>query len=144
MKLKKENQKGERKMKRLDPTVRDLLFGAFLYAIVVELIGMIIVENRLSYSLGILVGYICVVLMVCHMYLTLERILDMDPDSASKHSLMNSILRYVVLFAVLVIAIVVPNISVIAVIIMIFGMKISASLQPQINKYITSKIFKES
>jgi flagellar biosynthesis protein FlhB len=131
-------------MRRLDSTVRDLLFGALLYAAVVELIGMIFVSNRLSYSLGIVVGYICVVWMVCHMYLTLERILDMDPDSASKHSLMNSILRYVILFGVLVVAVLVPQISVVAVIIMLFGMKLSASLQPQIHKYITSKIFKEN
>ncbi len=129
-------------MKRLDPTVRDLLIGAFLYALAAELIGMIFVTNRWSYSLGILVGYICVALMICHMYLTLEKVLDMDPDSASRRSLMNSILRYVVLFAVLVTAVVVPNISVIAVIIMLFGMKISASLQPQIHKYITSRMFK--
>lgn len=131
-------------MKRLDPTVRDLLIGAFLYALAAELIGMIFVTNRWSYSLGILVGYICVALMICHMYLTLEKVLDMDPDSASRRSLMNSILRYVVLFAVLVTAVVVPNISVIAVIIMLFGMKISASLQPQIHKYITSRMFKEN
>ncbi len=130
-------------MKRLDPTVRDLLLGALIYGIIVEVIGLILVENRFSYSLGILVGYICVVLMTCHMYLTLEKALDMDPDSASKYVLRNSILRYVSLFAILVGIMLIPQISVIAVIIMIFGMKISAVLQPQISKYITSKIFKE-
>ena len=50
---------------------------------------------------------------------------------------------FVIMFAILVVAMLVPQISVIAVIIMIFGMKISAFLQPLINKYITSKIFKE-
>lgn len=130
-------------LKRLDPTVRDLLTGALLYGIIVEIIGMILVENRLSYSLGILVGYICVVFMVCHMYLTLEKALDMDPDSASKFSTRNNILRYVILVIILMLVAWLPKVSVIAVIIMIFGMKISAFLQPVISKYITSKIFKE-
>lgn len=130
-------------MKRLDPTVRDLLTGALLYGIIVEIAGLIFVENRMSYSLGILVGYICVTFMLCHMYLTLEKALDMDPDSASKYSLRNNILRYVVVAVIVVVAAWIPQISAIAIIIMIFGMKISAFLQPQISKYITSKIFKE-
>ncbi len=130
-------------LKRLDPTVRDLLIGALLYGIIVEIAGLILVENRLNYTLGILVGYISVVFLICHMYLTLEKALDMDHDAATKYGLRNSILRYVIMFAILVVAILAPQISVIAVIIMIFGMKISAFLQPLINKYITSKIFKE-
>lgn len=130
-------------MKRLEPTVRDLLIGALLYGIIVEGIGLLIVENRGSYSLGILAGYLCVACMICHMYLTLEKALDMDPESATKYGRRNSLLRYVTMFAVLVAAMLIPGISVIAVIIMILGMKISAFLQPQIHKYITSKIFKE-
>lgn len=130
-------------LKRLDPTVRDLLTGALLYGIIVEIVGMIMVENRLSYTLGILVGYICVVLMVCHMYLTLEKALDMEPEQASKFSTRNNLLRYAILVVVLILVAWVPKVSVVAVIIMIFGMKISAFLQPVISKYITSKIFKE-
>lgn len=130
-------------MMRLDPTVRDVLTGALLYGIIVEIIGLILVENRLSYSLGILAGYICVAGMICHMYLVLEKALDMDPDSAKKYSLRNNILRYLVLALVLVLVAMIPQVSVISTLIMIYGMNISAFLQPQINKYITSKIFKE-
>lgn len=130
-------------MRSLNPTVRDLLMGALLYGIIVEIIGLIFVENRWSYSIGILVGYICVVYMVCHMYLVLEKALDMDKDSASKYSLRNSILRYVIVAVVLALAAWIPQVSAVATVIMLFGMKISACLQPLINKYITSKIFKE-
>ncbi|MCM1496419.1 MAG: ATP synthase subunit I [Bacteroides sp.] len=130
-------------MRRLDPTVRDLLTGTLLYGILTEGIGLIFLENRLRFTLGVLIGYVCVAAMVCHMYLTLEKGLDMNPDSAAKYVRRNSILRYVTLFAVLVAAMLIPQVSVIAVIIMIYGMKISAFLQPQIHKYITSKIFKE-
>lgn len=130
-------------MRRLDPTVRDLLTGTLLYGIITEGIGLIFLENRLRFTLGVLLGYVCVAAMVCHMYLTLEKGLDMNPDSAAKYVRRNSILRYVTLFAVLVVAMLIPQVSVIAVIIMIYGMKISAFLQPQIHKYITSKIFKE-
>lgn len=130
-------------MKRLDPTVRDLLTGTLLYGMIIEGIGLVLLENRLRFTLGVLIGYVCVAAMICHMYLTLEKGLDMDPDSAAKYVRRNSILRYVSLFAVLVAVILIPQVSVIAVIIMIYGMKISAFLQPQICKYITSKIFKE-
>ena len=130
-------------MRRLDPTVRDLLTGALLYGMIAEGIGLILLENRLRFTLGILIGYVCVAAMICHMYLTLEKGLDMNPDSAAKYVRRNSILRYVTLFAVLVVAMLIPQVSVIAVIGMIYGMKISAFLQPQIHKYITSKIFKE-
>lgn len=128
-------------MKRLDPTVRDVLVGALLYGILVEIIGVIVVENRLSYSLGLVYGYGCIIFMICHMYLTLEKALDMEPKDASKYGIRNNILRYVIVFLLLVIAAMIPQISVVAVIIMIFGMKISAALQPKVNKYITSRIF---
>lgn len=130
-------------MKRLDPTVRDILFGALLYGVIVEIVGLIIVEQRLSYTLGILYGYLCVIFMTCHMYLTLEKALDMEPDTASKYSVRNSILRYVITLLLLVVAVLVPKVSVIAVVTMLFGMKISAFLQPKIHKYMTSRIFKE-
>ena len=130
-------------MKRLDPTVRDILFGALLYGVLVEVIGLIIVENRLSYTLGILYGYLCVIFMTCHMYLTLEKALDMEPKAASKYGMRNSILRYAIMLLLLVAAVLVPKVSVIAVIIMLFGMKISAFLQPKVHKYITSRIFRE-
>lgn len=130
-------------MKRLDPTVRDILFGALLYGVIVEIVGLIIVEQRLSYTLGILYGYLCVIFMTCHMYLTLEKALDMEPDTASKYSVRNSILRYVITLLLLVVAVLVPKVSVIAVVTMLFGMKISAFLQPKIYKYMTSRIFKE-
>lgn len=130
-------------MKRLDPTVRDILFGALLYGVLVEIVGLIIVEQRLSYTLGILYGYLCVIFMTCHMYLTLEKALDMEPDTASKYSVRNSILRYVITLLLLVVAVLVPKVSVIAVVTMLFGMKISAFLQPKIHKYMTSRIFKE-
>ncbi|MDE7367733.1 MAG: hypothetical protein K2N24_10290, partial [Lachnospiraceae bacterium] len=80
-------------MRRLDPTVRDLLTGALLYGMIAEGIGLILLENRLRFTLGILVGYVCVTAMVCHMYLTLEKGLDMNPDSAAKYVRRNSILR---------------------------------------------------
>lgn len=130
-------------MKRLDPTVRDILFGALLYGVLVEIVGLIIVEQRLSYTLGILYGYLCVIFMTCHMYLTLEKALDMEPDTASKYSVRNSILRYVITLLLLVVAVLAPKVSVIAVVTMLFGMKISAFLQPKIHKYMTSRIFKE-
>ena len=69
-------------MKRLDPTVRDVLVGALLSGILVEIIGVIVVENRLSYSLGLVYGYGCIIFMICHMYLTLEKALDMEPKDA--------------------------------------------------------------
>lgn len=130
-------------MKRLDPTVRDILFGALLYGVIVEIVGLIIVEQRLNYTLGILYGYLCVIFMTCHMYLTLEKALDMEPDTASKYSVRNSLLRYVITLLFLVVAVLVPKVSVIAVVTMLFGMKISAFLQPKIHKYMTSRIFKE-
>ena len=51
--------------------------------------------------------------------------------------------RYLLMALALVLAAAIPQVSVISAVIMIYGMNISAFLQPQINKYITSKIFKE-
>ena len=81
--------------------------------------------------------------MTCHMYLTLEKALDMEPKAASKYGMRNSILRYAIMLLLLVVAVLVPKVSVIAVIIMLFGMKISAFLQPKVHKYMTSRIFRE-
>lgn len=130
-------------MKRLDPTVRDLLFGGLLYGVLAEVIGLFIVKDRLAYSLGILVGYVCVVFITCHMYLTLEKALDMEPLKAVKYSMTCNIIRYVIVAGVACLVAYVPQMNVIAMLIMVFGLKVSAFLQPTIHKLITSKLFKE-
>lgn len=129
--------------KRMDSTVRDILIGIGLYAIVFEVIGLIFVKNRLSYTLGIVYGAVFTTGLVIHMFCTLDKALDMNPDPASRYIRNCSILRLVVMFASLVVAMLLPHVSVIAVIIMIMGLKISAFLQPLIHKYITINLLKE-
>lgn len=130
-------------MKRMDPTVRDLLTGGMIYGILAELIGLFVVKDRLGYSLGILIGYACLVFIVCHMYLTLDKALDMDSSRAVKYSIGCNILRFVIIAAVACLVAYIPRVNVIAMLIMLFGLKVSAFLQPTINRFVTSRLFKE-
>lgn len=132
-----------KKIGKINPTVIDLVIGILIYGIFLEIIGMIFVENRVSYTLGLLLGLFAAVLLVIHMYTTLDRALDMDSKSASSYIQKRSFLRALVMLATVALGMIFQQISFFAIVIGILGLKISAFLQPFTNLYITTKILKE-
>ena len=55
-------------------TLFDLIFGCIVYSIVFEVIGLLVVENKGSYSMGLLLGTAVAVGLSVSMYLSLIHI----------------------------------------------------------------------
>lgn len=124
-------------------TLVDLWIGLIVYFIVFEIIGLIFVENRLSYTIGLLVGCGVGAFMAWHMFDSIDAALDMPEEDAVKYMRKRSIFRWLVMLGVAFIGVKITIISVPAVLIGILGLKIAAFCQPYINLYITKKLRKE-
>ena len=124
-------------------TLIDLWIGIILYFIIFEIIGLIFVPNRITYTLGLLTGCVTAGFLAWHMYSILDTALDMAQEDAVNYSKKYSALRLLVMLVVALAGMKFSLLSFPAVIIGILGLKISAFFQPYTNLYITKKIFKK-
>ena len=124
-------------------TLIDLWIGIILYFIIFEIIGLIFVSNRITYTLGLLTGCVTAGFLAWHMYSILDTALDMAQEDAVNYSKKYSALRLLVMLVVALAGMKFSLLSFPAVIIGILGLKISAFFQPYTNLYITKIIFKK-
>ena len=124
-------------------TLIDLWIGIILYFILFEIIGLIFVTNRISYTLGLLIGCITAAVLAWNMYSSLDTALDMAESDAVKYTRKSSATRWLVMLVVALAGMKFSLLSFPAVITGILGLKISAFFQPYTNSHITKKIFKK-
>lgn len=124
-------------------TLIDLWIGIILYFLIFEIIGLIFVPNRLSYTLGLLAGCATGAYLAWHMYSSIDTALDMGQEDAVKYSKKNSAVRMLVMLVVALAGMKFSLLSFPAIIIGILGLKISAFFQPYTNLYITKKLLKK-
>ena len=124
-------------------TLMDLFVGLILYFIIFETIGLIFVENRLSYTLGLAVGCLAAAFMAWHMFVSIDSALDMPEQDAVKYFRKRSLIRWLVMLVAAFAGMRFAILSFPAVITGILGLKIAAFCQPYTNSYITKKLRKE-
>lgn len=127
----------------MNPTVRDMLFGVFIYSVIIEIAGLILSEAPFAYTMGIFLGTAVTVFLIFHMYHTLDKAMEMDADGAQKYIMSQSFLRLFVRLLAAFLGLKLEAVSFLAVIISLLGVKYASLLQPFVNKYITQKIFRE-
>lgn len=121
-------------------TVLDVWIGLGIYFIIFEIIGLIFVENRLSYSLGLLAGCGTAAFLIWNMFVSIDCALDMSPSEAEKYTKKRAFFRGLVMLVVAFLGMRLPCISFTAIVIGMLGLKIAAFLQPYTNLYITKRI----
>lgn len=124
-------------------TVLDLWIGLGIYFVIFEIIGLIFVENRIPYTIGLILGCFTAAFLAWNMFVSIDQALDMSEHDAIKYTKRKSILRALVMLVVAFVGMRVLWISFPGVIIGILGLKISAFLQPYTNSHITKRIFKK-
>ncbi len=130
-------------MDKVKDTLIELFIGIGIYFVITEIVGLIFVENKLTYTAGLLLGVVGAALLATHMYVTLNKGLDMEKDAATKYIKSNSFLRLAIMLLILLVGRAITHISFLAVIIGLLGLKIGAFMQPLVNKFISTKINKE-
>lgn len=124
----------------MNETLLDLIIGCLVYSAVFELIGLIAVPNKGSYSLGLLIGTVVAVGSAISMAAGIKQVLNMDKGAASRTSVLYSFLRLIVMFVAAWLGLKFSQISFPGVVIGMIGLKISAHMHVYTNVYITKKI----
>jgi len=119
--------------------IAEMSVGIVLYNVLLGVLAVLFLP-RTSYPvlpvlMGLFVGALGAVLMLVHMAVTTERVLDSrNPDYANKHTVMQSMLRKVVFVAAIFFCWRVLGADLLAAAIGAMGMKAGAYLQPLIHK----------
>ena len=124
-------------------TLFDLIFGCIVYSIVFEAIGLLVVENKGSYSLGLLLGTAVAIGLSVSMYKSLNICLVMTEHQARRNMVFSTLLRAVVILLAAWIGMRSGYFSFPGIIIGILGLKISAYFHAYTNVYITKKLYKK-
>ena len=124
-------------------TLFDLIFGCIVYSIVFEAIGLLVVENKGSYSLGLLLGTAVAIGLSVSMYKSLNNCLVMTEHQARRNMVFSTLLRAVVILLAAWIGMRSGYFSFPGIIIGILGRKISAYFHAYTNVYITKKLYKK-
>ena len=122
-------------------TLFDLIFGCIVYSIVFEAIGLLVVENKGSYSLGLLLGTAVAIGLSVSMYKSLNNCLVMTEHQARRNMVFSTLLRAVVILLAAWIGMRSGYFSFPGIIIGILGLKISAYFHAYTNVYITKKLW---
>ena len=124
-------------------TLFDLIFGCIVYSIVFEAIGLLVVENKGSYSLGLLLGTAVAIGLSVSMYKSLNNCLVMTEHQARRNMVFSTLLRAVVILLAAWIGMRSGYFSFPGIIIGILGLKISAYFHAYTTVYITKKLYKK-
>lgn len=124
-------------------TLFDLIFGCIVYSVVFEAIGLSVVENKGSYSMGLLLGTAVAIGLSVSMYRSLNRCLMMTEHQARRNMVFGTLFRAVVILLAAWIGMRSGYFSFPGIIIGILGLKISAYLHAYTNVYITKKLYKK-
>ena len=124
-------------------TLFDLIFGCIVYSIVFEAIGLLVVENKGSYSLGLLLGTAVAIGLSVSMYKSLNNCLLTPEHQERRNMLFSTLLRAVVILLAAWIGMRSGYFSFPGIIIGILGLKISAYFHAYTNVYITKKLYKK-
>lgn len=120
--------------KEIKNTMTYLLAGIGVLAALFLVAGLLIVSDKPAWCMGILIGTLGAVIMAVHLSVTLQNQMDMDTKSGNKYMVKNTMLRFIFMAVLIFISLKVSGISLTGLLLGILTLKISALVQPYINK----------
>ena len=127
-------------IRETNETLLDLIFGCLIWSLLAEIVGLFIVSDKLSYTIGIVLGTAVAVSMSVSMEKGLEKCLHMSQTKGQWSMTIRSIIRWLIMLAVVYAGLRFEAISFPGVILGIIGLKIAALLHMYTNTYVTKKL----
>lgn len=126
----------EEDVKNASETIRDMSVGLAACTVAIAAVGCIFMQAQwLHWVLGVLLGAAVAGLMLRHLYVTIDRALDMDGEHASKYMKKSATLRLLMAGTALAIGAFLPGIfHVFGVFAGLLCLKFTAYLQPLTHK----------
>lgn len=127
-------------MKDIKTTFRGLLLGILLLMIPIIVVGLIIVNNKLAYLLGVFIGTITSIGLLKHMQITVLKAVEKTPKAAEHYAIRSYLIRSFFMVAVLLLGIIRKEINVVGIFLGLFSIKISAYIFPYVNNLINKEV----
>lgn len=83
-----------KRLSEINESLPDLMFGIVVFGIAAELLPIWFIEDKIGYSIGLLIGVISAFFSAWHMAYTLGRAIDYDEAAATKQMQKGTALRY--------------------------------------------------
>ena len=116
-------------MKRLNQALPGLVLGILIYGLIIELIGVWFVTDKIRYTSGLFIGISCAVGLAIHIAMIIEESVRIG-EGHEKYLSFKSVMRYLVLCAVLILMMVFKLGNMFTALIGVLGLKVSAYAQP--------------
>lgn len=120
---------------KIDRTVLSLWLGMVLFGILAEVVGVILVQEKLAFSIGLWLGIFLQFGITWMMQRDCERAVEMSEEQAEKYIRGRSFLRSLFWFLVMAAAININVISCIGVFFGLFALKVAALFSPVVFRY---------
>lgn len=111
-----------------------MLISMILFSLIVYIIGILMVADKMSWTLGISFGLIFSLLKLKLMQNTLAKAVTMPEAKAQKYANVHYMIRYILTGVVLVVAALTPSINLLGVFFGLMSMKVGAYVQLALNK----------
>lgn len=126
-------------LKRINDSLPGLIVGILIYGVLVEVIGVWIVEDKLGYTVGLAIGVAIACGLAINIAIVIRDAIEIYGEERAKQKIIGkSLLRYavvvVVFFAMLKWEIGNPIIAFVGV----MGLKVSAYLQPLAHRFLST------
>ncbi len=128
-------------MRRLNQALPGLVFGILLYGVLIEVIGVWFVSDKLRYTTGLIIGVACAIGLAIHIAMIIEESVRIG-EGHEKYLSFKSVMRYLVLCAVLILMTFFKLGNMFTALIGVLGLKVSAYAQPLLIKL--SKIYPQT
>ena len=123
-------------------TLAELLTGIVLSGILFELIGRIFVKDKISHSIGMLLGVLIALAMATHLAYSLNNALDWDQEHSKRAIWKSYMLRYASVAICMGLVAYFRIGDIISCFIGIMSLKAAAYLQPYLHKFCNKYILK--
>lgn len=116
--------------------LKELYVGIGIHLIFFLVLGMILIDAKLRFLCGIIIGALCAMVVSHNMYKSLDIGLELPPKDARNYVRKRSIFRLVFMLVVLVVSVIIDNTVFLGTIVGLLGLKTSAFLNPIIKNKI--------
>ena len=100
-----------------------------LFSLIMEIVGILVIDDKIGYTVGLLFGLIFSILKLMLMQNSIKKSLTMPEGKAQKYANVQYMIRYVLTGVVLVVAALEPSINLLGVFLGLLSMKVAAYMQ---------------
>lgn len=124
-------------MRNINKVVWELLLIILLTGIILEIIGVMIVKDKLYYSIGLGIGIVLAVFMTFSIHSSVVKAIDVGENGAKVKMISSYAIRTVVVLGVIIVTGVWKLGNMVSLLLGIMTLKVAAYLQPFTHKFIT-------